>query len=142
MALKDEEVCKVLETYLEEGETQDHWDFGVKQPNIFLVIFLFCLAILPGIIGTALLTKYYLVGLTKKRFIVVQFSGKLNPKEMTEYKLGQTGAVIRSIGGLFTHINIEDKEKQFVAKFHRMGMKNNRDHSNSIAKLLNPSHQG
>ena len=84
MAFKDEEVCKVLKPYLEEGETLEHWAFGVKQPHIALIIFLFLLAILPGIIGVALLTKYYLVGLTQKRFIVVQFGGKLKPKEMIE----------------------------------------------------------
>lgn len=142
MGLKDEEVCTALKPYLDEGETLEHWAFGVKQPNIVLMIFLFCLAILPGIIGVALLTKNYLVGLTQKRFIVVQFGGKFKVKEMTEYKLGKLNEVKTSIGGIFTHIKITDHEKPFVAKFHRMGMKDNREHSNAIAKTLNPAHNG
>jgi hypothetical protein len=142
MALKDEKVCEVLNPYLEQGETLEHWAFGVKQPNIFLMFFLFLLAILPGIIGVALLTKNYLVGLTQKRFIVVRIGGKLKAKEMMEYKLGQVGEVKTSSGGIFTHIKILDPEKPFVAKFHRLGMKNNREHSMAIAKALNPAHNG
>jgi hypothetical protein len=142
MALKDEEVCDALKPYLEEGETLEHWAFGVKQPPIGLIILLFILAILPGIIAVALLTKNYIVGLTQKRLIVVRIGGKLKPKEMMEYKLDQVGEVKTSTGGLFTHIKILDPEKPFVAKFHRMGMKDNRDHSNAIAKTLNPAHEG
>jgi hypothetical protein len=112
----------------------------VKQPNIFLLIVLIALAVLPGIIAVFLLTKNYLIGLTDKRFLVLQIKSINNPqvKQVTEYSLAEVRGmkVKTSTGGLFTHIRIDDAAKPFVAKFHRAFSKNNRPHAVAIGEAL------
>jgi hypothetical protein len=123
--------------YLEPGEQLRHWAYGVKQPNLLLMIPLFALAILPGAIAVALLTKEYVVGLTDRRFIVLRFKGKkLEVQEVMDYHLSSLPPVKASTGGLFTHINILDPAKPFVAKFHRMGMPGNREHGMAMEAAL------
>jgi hypothetical protein len=103
----------------------------VKQPNILLIILMGA-----GLLAW-LLTKEYMVGLTDRgRFIVLRFSGKMNVKEVTDYHLTQLQNVKTSTGALFTHINIKDPQKPFVAKFHRLGMKTNREQAMAIAQAL------
>ena len=65
-----------FQPYLEPGEQLKHWAYGVKQPSMLLILPLFLLAILPGAIAVALLTKEYIVGLTDRRFIVLRFKGR------------------------------------------------------------------
>ena len=132
----DSNVPAAFQPYLEPGEQLHHWAFGVKQPNMMLMIPLFMLAILPGAIATAMLTKNYIVALTDRRLIVLQFSGNLNVKEMMEYRLNNLPPVEASTGALFTHIKIKDPARPFVAKFHRLGMPNNRMHSQAMEAAL------
>ena len=110
--------------YLEPGEQLKYVAFGVKQPNIFLIVVLIACAVLPGVIAIALLTKNYLVGLTDRRFIVLRFSGNvrrtIKVKEITDYRLNSLPQVVASTGPIFTHIKIFDPAKPFVAKFHRI----------------------
>jgi hypothetical protein len=40
------------------------------------------------------------------------------------------------MGSVFAHIRINDPSKPFVAKFHRMGMPNNREQAMAIAAAL------
>lgn len=138
--LNDERIQAAFQPHLHEGETLQYWAFGVKQPNIGLLIVLIALAILPGLIAVALLTKNYLIGLTNQRFLVLQIKGPGNPtvKQITEYRLDEVRGmkVKTSTGGLFTHIRIDDREKPFVAKFHRAFSKNNRPHAVAISEAL------
>ena len=130
-------VAAAFQPYLEPGEQLKHWAFGVKQPSMLLILPLFFLAILPGAIAVALLTKEYIVGLTDRRFIVLRFKGKkIDVQEVLEYPLDNLPPVKASTGGLFTHIKIEDPAKPFVAKFHRMGMPGNREHGQAIEAAL------
>lgn len=130
-------ILNAFAPHLKPGEQVRYFAFGVKQPPILLIVLLMCLAILPGVIATALLTKEYMIGLTDKgRLIVLRFSGKLQVKEVQEFSLGSLPAVKTSAGGIFTHIHIKDPQKPFIAKFHRLGLKNNREHSQAIAKAL------
>jgi hypothetical protein len=130
-------VAAAFQPYLEPGEQLKHWAFGVKQPSMLLILPLFFLAILPGAIAVALLTKEYIVGLTDRRFIVLRFKGKkIDVQEVLEYPLSNLPPVKASTGGLFTHIKIEDPAKPFVAKFHRMGMPGNREHGQAIEAAL------
>jgi hypothetical protein len=124
--------------YLEPGEQLRHIAFGVKQPNLLLTLPLFALAVLPGAIAVALLTKEYVIGLTDRRLIVLRFKGKnVGVQEVVDYRLnGQLPSVISSTGPVFTHIKIEDQAKPFVAKFHRMGMPGNREGAMAIAAAL------
>ena len=131
MAYKDEDMPAIFQPYLQPGEQLVNWAYGVKQPHILLIA-LFTLTL--GIL-TAILTKHYVVGMTNLgRFIVLEMSGK-TVKAVQPYQLGQVSGVKTSVGALFTHINIAGPVP-FVAKFHRMGMKQNREHSQAMAAAL------
>jgi hypothetical protein len=132
----DTNVPEAIKPHLQPGEQLKHWAYGVKQPPMVLIIPLVVLAVLPGLIAQALLTKNYIVALTDRRFLVLKFSGKLNVTEVLEYRLDKLPQVKASTGPLFTHIKIDDPQKPFVAKFHRMGMPNNRQHSMAIESAL------
>ncbi len=103
-----------------------------------LVIFpLFLLAILPGAIAMALLTKEYLVGLTDRRVIVLRVKGgKAEVLEVTDYGLDETIALEAKTGKLFAHLTIEDEARPFQAKFHRMGAPENHEHVAEIVRAL------
>ena len=132
---KDEPVRAAFEAQLQPGEQLQYYAFGVKQPNMGLVILLLCLAILPGVIAVALLTKEYVIGLTDRRLIVLRVGGGVKVKEVSEYALGDLRGVKTSTGSLFTHIAIAGPVP-FSAKFHRMGMKTNREQAMAIAGVL------
>ena len=57
--LNDERIQAAFQPYLNEGETLQYWAFGVKQPNIFLIIVLVAggtllsLALLGGLAARA-----------------------------------------------------------------------------------------
>ena len=132
---KDEPVKAALEAQLQPGEQLQYYAFGVKQPNMGLIILLVCLAILPGLIAVAVLTKEYVIGLTDRRLIVLRVGGGVKVKEVSEYALGDMRGVKTSTGSLFTHIAIGGPVP-FTAKFHRMGMKTNREQAMAIASVL------
>lgn len=118
--------------YLEPGEHLRHVAYGVKQPNLLLI------ALTGGLIA-ALLTKEYVVGLTDRRLIVLHFKGKdVRVQEVLDYRLnsGSRPPAHSSTGPVFTHIEVEDTAKPFVAKFHRMGMPGNREGAMAIAAAL------
>ncbi len=130
---KDEQIHPIFAPHLQPGEQLVNWAYGVKQPHI-LLIFLF-IATIGGIIAVFLMTKNYLVGMTTfGRFVVLQMSGK-NVKAAQSYQLGQLQGVKTSTGAIFTHIKIAGPVP-FQAKFHRMGMKQNREHSRAMAAAL------
>jgi hypothetical protein len=138
-------VPAAFQPHLLPGEQLQHYAYGVKQPPILLIVVFMCLAILPGIIATAVLTKHYLIGLTDKRFLVLEIKSMGNQavKSVLEYPLQGLAQmkVKASTGALFTHIKIDDAAKPFVAKFHRMGMKTNREHCLAIEGVLNGTKQ-
>lgn len=139
---KDPIVTEVLGKQLHPGEQLQHWAYGVKQPNMGLIILLVALAILPGLIAVALLTKEYVIGLTSHRLLILRVSGgKATIKEITEYNRAQLPPAKTSTGALFTHIELKNPQKPFYAKFHRMGMPNNRQHAMAIAAAVNPQQQ-
>jgi len=125
----DENVPAAVQSYLQPGEQLQNWAYGVKQPHVLLIA-------LTGAILTALLTKSYIVALTDRRLLVLRFEGALKVSEVTEYPLSPPPQASGSRGMLFTRIRINDPAKPFVAKFHRMGMPNNRAHSTAILAAL------
>jgi hypothetical protein len=130
-------VAQAFYPYLQPGEQIRHVAFGVKQPSLALTIPLFILAIIPGAIATALLTKEYVVALTDRRVIVLHFKGsQIQVQEVLEYALNHHAPAETSTGSIFTHIKINDPAKPFVAKFHRAGMPGNREQAMAIATAL------
>jgi hypothetical protein len=135
----DAVVTNMVGQQLQPGEQLQHWAYGVKQPNIGLIILLMCLAILPGAIAVALMTKEYVIALTSHRLLIFQVKGgKCTVVSRQEYWRNQLPPAKTSTGALFTHIKLMDPQRPFVAKFHRMGMTNNRPHSMAIAAALQP----
>jgi hypothetical protein len=125
----DTNVPAAVQPHLQSGEVLRHYAFGVKPPNLLVMI-------LVGPLIAALMTKNYIVALTNKRLLVLRFSGKLNVKEVTDYPLDTRLSASGSVGMIFTKLRIEDSAKPFFAKFHRMGMPNNRMHSTAILEAL------
>lgn len=136
-------VAAAFHPYLQPGEQLRHIAFGVKQPSMVAMLPLFLLAIVPGAIATALLTKEYVVALTDRRVIVLRFkSSQIQVQEVLEYALNYHAPVETSTGSIFTHIKINDPAKPFVAKFHRAGMPGNREQAMAIAAALSqPQYQ-
>jgi hypothetical protein len=132
---KREDILAAFQPHLQPGEEITHHAFGVKQPHFLLLVGLIFLGILPGIIAVFLLTKEYVVAMTNRRVIILQVKGKLNVKEMREFALGSVPPATTSTGGLFTHIKVQS-EPPFVAKFHRMGLPNNREDAMAIGAAL------
>ena len=132
MARFDEaSVMNAFAPHLQPGERVLYYAYGVKQPNVLLIVLL-----LGGLLA-ALLTKQYMVGLTDRgRFLVLRFGGKLNVKEVSEYHLGNVQGASTKTGPIFTYITIKDPQKPFTAKFHRLGMKQNRPHAMAIGQSL------
>jgi hypothetical protein len=141
--LTDEAMKEAFKPHLLAGEEVQRVAFGVKQPNIGLIILLICLAVLPGMIAVFLLTKNYVIGLTDKRFIALQVASMSSAKvkAVLEYDLAALPGmkVATSTGGIFTHIAIADLAKPFKAKFHRAFSKTNRESAMAIAAAISPA---
>jgi hypothetical protein len=125
---------------LQPGERLVHVAYGVKQPNVFVIILLF--ATIGGALAVGALTKHYLLAITDRRLLVVQVQGGLfgvsfATKAVTEFSFAQIASLPlkTSTGGLFTHVRI-DAPQRFVAKFHRMATRTNREHAMGIANAL------
>ena len=125
----DENVPAAVQPHLQPGEELQNWAYGVKQPHVLVIA-------LTGAILTAMLTKNYIVALTNRRLLVLRFEGSLKVTEVTEYPLFPGPQASGSRGMIFTHLRINDAAKPFAAKFHRMGMPNNRAHSTAILAAL------
>jgi hypothetical protein len=139
--LSEENFRAGVQPHLQPGEQIVHVAYGVKQPNIFLIILF--IATIGGALAIGLLTKHYLLALTDRRLIIVQVKGGLfgvsfETKAVTEHAFGQlAGLPIKtSTGPLFTHVRIDAPGNPFIAKFHRMGGPNNRQHAMGIAAAL------
>jgi hypothetical protein len=132
----EDNLRNAIQPHLQPGEQVQYVAYGVKQPNILLLVLL-----LGGLLG-ALLTKHYVIALTDRRLIVVQvkggvFSIDLGAKAVASYAFAElAGLPIKtSTGAIFTHIRI-DAPTPFVAKFHRLASKTNRDHAVGITQAL------
>ncbi len=138
--LTDEMMKTALGAYLQEGESLEHWAIGVKQPNILALTFLFAFAIIPGVAASKRLTKYYLIGLTNRRLIVLHINSffDMEVKEMTEYPLSQFPAtpVQCKTGALFVYLKIKNNTAPFSGKFAKAMSKDNRMHTEAIGKAL------
>lgn len=87
----DTRAREVFAPHLHPAEQLKFYAYGVKQPNIMIIILLTALAIIPGIIATFMLTKNYLIGLTGSRLIILEIKSIANPEvqSITEYSLSE-----------------------------------------------------
>jgi hypothetical protein len=135
MGYKDEKVLDPLRSKLEEGEEIEHFAFGVRPPALWLIILLIACAILPGVIAVFLLTKNYYVGLTNRRLLILEV-GRDRVKSVIAFPRDDIPQGETSTGGIFTHIKINSEPKPWKAKFHRMGMRENREHAMAIGAVV------
>jgi hypothetical protein len=138
--MTEDQIRDMFAPHLQEGEVVQHMAFGVKQPNMLLIILLFCCFILPGAIAVVLLTKNFFIATTNSRFIVLQVKGltKLETKSVTEYSLDELrGAdITTSTGALFTKIRVNIAGKPFAAKCHRAFSASNRPNAIAICDTI------
>ncbi|MFB3056704.1 MAG: hypothetical protein ACE1ZQ_06020 [Ignavibacteriaceae bacterium] len=89
--LTDDKIKLAFEQYLQGEENLKYWAFGVKQPNIFLIVLLLALFILQGIIAIFWLTKNYLIALTDNNLLELEVASisNVNVKKHTEYSLSE-----------------------------------------------------
>ncbi len=116
-----DELKHALQPHLLPGEEVRHLAFGVKQPPIAVIILLVLIAVLPGLIAVLLLTRNYLVALTDRRLLVLRVSGPFKPeaKEMIEFDLDRISRIKTRRSPIFVHLNLQQEQQRFVAKFHR-----------------------
>ncbi len=136
----DEQIAELFTPHLQAGEKLKTTAYGIKQPNMLLMLPLFALAVLPGAIATWILTKHYFLGLTNKRLIILRTGGYADVvvKEISEYSLAElsTNPAKTKTGAIFTHMKIADPDKPFKAKFHRAFSKTNRPNAIAIAEAI------
>lgn len=141
--LTEEKIQDAFQPVLMPGEELKYVAFGIKQPNMLMIAGLISLAILPGVIAVAMLTKNYLIGLTNKRLIILQIksAAKAEVKQIIEYRLDEILSmdVATKTGSLFTTIKIKDEEKPCSMKMHRAFSKTNRPHAMAIAEAIMPA---
>ncbi len=136
---RHQKVLDSIAPHLDEGEQIIHAAYGVKQPHIGLIILFIALAIIPGVIAVALMTKHYLVAVTNKRVLILRVSGTMKMKEAWTYSIGNAGGeVTTSTGALFTHITIAGSDQPFKAKFHKAYSPENRPAAQAVAAALMP----
>jgi hypothetical protein len=138
----DDIITNAFQPFLAPREQIKHWAYGVKQPPILLIILLCLLAVLPGAIAVALLTKEYVIGLTDRRLIVLRFSGKLKVKEVLEYNLPRCRRARPLLADSSRTSKSLARNAPFIAKFHRLGMKQNREHAMAIAAAITGAASG
>jgi hypothetical protein len=164
--LNDAQMTAAFAPYLDPGEAVAPVAFGVKQPNVAIIllaglaVFAGAFGLLAVIGGTGMpamvlvgaiaggaialvfsaLGKYYVIGLTPTRLLVLRVKSLSNAtvKEVLRYDRAalERTAVRTSSGAIFTHIAIDDPQGRFVAKFHRGYSKTNRENAQAIAQAI------
>ncbi|MCB1397685.1 MAG: hypothetical protein H6898_06750 [Rhodobacter sp.] len=136
----------LLAPVLPAGETLQHAAYGVRQPNILLMLPAFALAILPGVILTQMLTRHYVVGQSRNYLMVAEISPKWRSMMTAVDAVRDRWAVsintlrgqpktVRS-GPVFTHIAFGTGQDGFKAKFHRMFSRTNRAEAEAIGAVV------
>jgi len=133
-------VANLFAPHLQSDEALATTAYGVKQPHILLIVFFMLLGILPGLIVVLVMTKYYRVGLTDRRLMIIKTGTmkSLHEKGRIEFDLSdlKMAHVATSVGPIFVNIRITDHDRKFAAKFHRSYSKTNRLNAIAIAEAL------
>ena len=142
--IDDQTVPAALAQHLQPGEQLLHYAYGVKQPNIGLIILFY--ATIGGALAVTFMTKHYVIGLTNRRLLVLSLKPGFFTRchldrivETFDFPLHEVPQMkVKTSGGmLFYDMKIETPARTWVAKFHRMGMSRNHDHCNAIGNVLN-----
>src|SRR6187200_1527973 len=112
--IDDQTVPAALSQHLQPGEQLLNYAYGVKQPNIGLIILFY--ATIGGALFVALMTKHYVIGLTNRRLLVVSVKPGFFTRchldrvvEVFDFSLHEVGQMkVKTSGGmLFYDMKIE-----------------------------------
>jgi hypothetical protein len=134
--LNSDEMRALVAGYLPEGETPLHVAYGIRQPNLWLIVPALVLVVLPGIILLQALTRHYVIGISENSFVCIRFrplyrSLTLQLGSVTAHRALPLASLkgkpaSTSTGALFTHISLGQRGEWFRAKFARAFSKENR----------------
>jgi hypothetical protein len=137
---------EILAPGVPAGESLQHVAYGVRQPNMLLMLPAFALAVVPGVLLTQKLTKHYVVGATRNYLVIAEVSPKWRSlavavdavKSVDAISLGALRGEPKKVstGPVFTHIRFGAGKSLFKVKFHRAFSKTNRAEANAIAEIV------
>jgi hypothetical protein len=125
----DEQIAAALQPFLEPGEQILNSAYGISPPGIGMLI-------MTGAIGQAFFTKYYVLALTNRRLLQLQFKNKLRIIEIREYRHGGLPQITSKQGAIFAVLQLNGPEGSYKIKFHRSSMENNRERAMYIANAV------
>jgi len=139
----DQTVVAAFQPYLQDGEFLGNAAYCVYQPPQTLGCLFALIGLLPGLIYllcSALLSKFYVVGLTNHNLIVLRlasrFGENIQVAEIFGYGLDQLPEIQATFGSLGTALKIKDPLKPFKAVFPMAGVPDNYQRGRVIANVL------
>src|SRR5579862_4785625 len=126
--ITEAEVRKVLEPQLMPGETLERAGIGYTLPGAWIYF--------VGVVFMALFQKWFAVGLTDRRLLLLRYSKRLRVREVSEYALDQISAVHVKTGPFNVIITFSSPRGKLKLRFHRAHMTGNRDMAIAIAEVL------
>lgn len=144
--LDNAQMREILNPALPAGERLQHCAYGVRQPNMWLMVPAFALAIVPGVLLTAKLTRHYVVGMSRNYLVVSEIGANWRSKSLASEAVKSCDAISLNalrgvekqvkIGTVFTRIRFGTGADRFDAKFHRAFSKTNRAESAAMAEVI------
>ncbi len=134
--LTQETIAGVIQPFLEPGEQIHTSAYGAQQPSMLLVIPMLLLGLLPGLIASAMLTRYFIFALTDRRVLLLTCTSNRRVREVREFRPGNIPQVGLKQGKLFSTIQLNGPAGSFRIKFHRANMENNRENAVAIGSAL------
>lgn len=131
----EQSVSAAFQPYLQEGEFLTNAAYGGYQSAQRHV-----LGCLLGPIIDAFLVKLYVVGLTNRRVLVIRlanrFGGNINAAEVRHYLFDNLPPVTATLGTFATELQIKDPAAPFRVNFAAVGVPNNYQRGQMIAREL------
>jgi len=144
--LDTKQMHEILSLALPTGERLQYCAYGVRQPNMLLMVPAFALAIVPGVILTHKLTRHYVVGMSRNYLIIAEISPKWRSMSLAVDAVKTCDAIslnaLRGVekrvktGMIFTRIRFGTGRGRFEAKFHRAFSKSNAADAAAMAEII------
>ena len=136
----DQTVVAAFQPYLQSEEFLGNAAYCIKRPPELIGCLISLLGMLPDILFRSLLSKYYVVGLTNRRLIVLRlasrFGGNIRAAEVLAYSLDQLPEIQANFGAFATGLVIKDPARPFKVVFPMAGVPDNHKRGRMIANKL------
>jgi hypothetical protein len=137
----DQTVLAAFQPYLQSEEVLVNAAYCIYQPPQLLGCLLSLIGWLPGLLYFALLSRFYVVGLTNHNFIVLRlasrFGGNIQVAEIFGYRLDQLPETQATFGSFGTSaLKIKDPTKPLKVGFPSVGVPDNHQRGRMIANAL------